>query len=95
MRVLVLDHNRANGLTQALQLSSCGLTVETVLDVEEAARRLSAMTFDAVLYNLPVRDLCQSERMQAFREFYPDTEFYTPDTIDDFLKRIRKDTSSQ
>jgi hypothetical protein len=91
MHVLVLDHNHTNGLAQALQLSSYGLTVEAVPDVEEAARRLSAMAFDAVLYNVP--DVAQHVRLQTFQEIYPDTEFFTTDRIEDFLKQIRKDTS--
>jgi len=93
MHVLVLDHNHTNGLAQALQLSSFGLTVEAVPDVEEAARRLSAMAFDAVLYNVPDVDVAQHARLQTFREIYPDTEFFTTDKIEDFLKQIRKDTS--
>jgi CheY-like chemotaxis protein len=90
MHVLVLDDSYTNGLTWALQLSGYGVTVESVPDTEEAARRLSLMKFDAVLSNVPACDGARSARLQALRQFYPDTAFYTSETIDDLLRRIRR-----
>jgi len=92
MHVLVLDHNLAKGLALALQLSSFGLVVETVPDVEEAARRLSAMAFDAVFYTGEGMDVDQRRRVQVFSELYPDTLFLPSERIDLFLEQIRKGT---
>lgn len=94
MHVLVLDHNHTNGLVQALRLSSFGLVVETVPDVEEAARRLTAMEFDAVFFSVAAMDAAQRRTVRSLRDLYPGTEFYSMETIEDFLKRIRMDASA-
>ncbi|MCC6398406.1 MAG: hypothetical protein IT282_15435 [Bacteroidetes bacterium] len=89
---MVLDHNLAKGLAQALRLSSVGLVVETVPDVQEAAGRLSAMAFDAVFYTCEGMDIDQRRKVQVFPELYPDTLFLPSERIGLFLEQIRKGT---
>jgi hypothetical protein len=89
MRVLVLDHDFTNGLTHAIQLSAHGLVVETVQDIDEAARRLSTMMFDVVLCSLDVNDDVQREALLRFQKAYPSTEFFTQERIGEFFGRIR------
>jgi DNA-binding NtrC family response regulator len=94
MHVLVLDNNHINGLSQALQLSSHGFTVETVIDIEEARCRLSSMAFDAVVYNVPPWDQAGMERIHALQSAYSETLFYASDKIDEFLKCVRQGRSA-
>jgi DNA-binding NtrC family response regulator len=94
MHVLVVDDNHTNGLSQALQLSGHGLIVETVSDVEEAGRRLSAITFDAVVYNVPPWDQDGKDQLQMLQSLHPNTQFYASEKINEFLKRIRKGHSA-
>jgi hypothetical protein len=94
MHVLVLDKNHTNGLSQALQLSGQGLIVESVSDIDEAERRLSAVTFDAVVYNVSPRDQDGNDRLQLLQNLYADTRFYALDKINEFLKRVRKTHSA-
>lgn len=90
MRVLVLDRDSTNGLTHAIQLSGYGLVVETVHDIDEAARRLSTMMFDVVLCSLDVNDDVQRATLLRFQQAYPSTEFYTQERIGEFFGRIRE-----
>ena len=90
MHVLVVDKNHTNGLSLAIQLSGHGLIVETVSDVEEAGRRFSAVTFDAVVYNVPPWDRRGNDRLQELQSLYSNTQFYASEKINEFLKRVRK-----
>jgi DNA-binding response OmpR family regulator len=90
MHVLVLEQNQTRGLAQALQLSRYGLIVETVPTVDEAERRLSAISFDAVLWNVPFKDVSESHKLETIRRIYPNTQFFSADGLDDFLRIIRK-----
>ncbi len=90
MHILVLDHNRTNGLAQAMQLSGYGLIVETVPTLDEAERRLSVIALDAVLCNFQISDAAQIEKLETLRKLYPDTDFIAVGRLDEFLKRIGK-----
>jgi hypothetical protein len=93
MRVLVVHPDHTDALSLVVQLSGNGFVAELVQDLDEAACRLSAMMYDAVLCSMDPRDESQMKRFREFRRMYPATSFYTQEQFSDFFDRMNLEKS--